>query len=117
MPTALVLFDIDGTLLRKAGPHHRHALEQAVLQVTGIPATTDGIPTQGMLDRDILAIMMRAAGLHARQIRGHMQAIVDLAQQIYPGICPDLRDRVCPGAEALLTRLQEAGAVIGLVTG
>ena len=30
MTQALVLFDIDGTLLRRAGPHHREALVKAV---------------------------------------------------------------------------------------
>jgi len=32
---ALVLFDIDGTLVRRAGPHHRQALVDAVHRVTG----------------------------------------------------------------------------------
>ena len=38
---ALVLFDIDGTLIRKAGPHHREALVAAVHRVTGIETTLD----------------------------------------------------------------------------
>ena len=58
---ALVLFDIDGTLIRRAGPQHREALVEAVKRVAGLESTTDNIPVQGMLDRDILAIMMRAA--------------------------------------------------------
>ena len=41
---ALVLFDIDGTLLRRAGPHHRTALIDAIHRVTGVRTTTDGIP-------------------------------------------------------------------------
>jgi beta-phosphoglucomutase-like phosphatase (HAD superfamily) len=32
---ALVLFDIDGTLVRRAGPHHREALVEAVRAPTG----------------------------------------------------------------------------------
>jgi phosphoglycolate phosphatase-like HAD superfamily hydrolase len=115
MTPALVLFDIDGTLLRRAGPHHRRALEQAVEEVTGHAAPTDGIPTQGMLDRDIIACMLRNAGVS--DAAPHMAAIVERAQAIYPGICPDLRERVCPGAEPLLGALHTAGAVVGLVTG
>ena len=38
---ALVLFDIDGTLIRRAGPHHRQALVDAVRHVTGLETTTD----------------------------------------------------------------------------
>ena len=59
---ALVLFDIDGTLIRRAGPHHRQALVEAVRKVTGLESTTDDIPVQGMLDPNILAIMMKSAG-------------------------------------------------------
>ena len=40
----LVLFDIDGTLIRRAGPHHRQALIDAVRHVTGLETTTDHIP-------------------------------------------------------------------------
>ena len=52
---ALVLFDIDGTLVRRAGSHHRDALVEGVRRVTGLETTTAGIPVQGMLDPDILA--------------------------------------------------------------
>ena len=40
----LVLFDIDGTLLRRAGPAHRESLERAVWLVARVKATVDGIP-------------------------------------------------------------------------
>ena len=62
---ALVLFDIDGTLVRRAGPHHRQALVEGIRRVTGLESTTEGIPVQGMLDPDILTRMMRAAGSSA----------------------------------------------------
>ena len=56
--TALILFDIDGTLIRRAGPHHRQVLVDAVRRVTGLDTTTDHIPVHGMLDPDILRRMM-----------------------------------------------------------
>lgn len=117
MPQPLVLFDIDGTLVRRAGPHHRQALERAVRQATGVTATTDGIPVQGMLDRDIVTAMLEQAGLSRARIRRHMPAIIDRAQRIYVRSCPDLRRKVCPGARMLLYRLSRRGIVTGLVTG
>ena len=36
---ALILFDIDGTLLRRSGPHHRDALVEAVRRVSGLETT------------------------------------------------------------------------------
>src|SRR5437870_5247989 len=97
MTQALVLFDIDGTLLRRAGEHHRQALVDAVRKVTGLDTTTDGVPLGGMLDRDILAEMLRRAGASRGLIRAHMPDIVTHAQRVYARSCPDLRRRVCPG--------------------
>lgn len=114
---ALVLFDIDGTLMRKAGPHHREALEDAVRLVTGLPATVEGIPLAGALDRDILLAMMRAAGLPARAAAAHLPAVIEKAQLLYARRCPDLRAKVCPGVRRLLPRLVKQGAITGLVTG
>jgi phosphoglycolate phosphatase len=116
-PGALVLFDIDGTLIRRAGPHHRKSLEAAVKRVTGVQTTTEGIPTQGMLDRDILRIMMREAGVSERLIRESMQEIVISAQSIYVRQCPALTSKVCPGARMLLWKLHRRGVPTGLVTG
>ena len=53
----LVLFDIDGTLLRRAGPHHREALAAAVKRVTGLETTTEGIAVAGMLEIRVLALV------------------------------------------------------------
>lgn len=114
---AVVLFDIDGTLLRRSGPHHREALVEAVRRVTGLDTSTDGIPVQGMLDRDILARMLRAAGAPAAQVRAWMPAIVRSAQALYARRCPPLASKLCPGVRPLLARLERAGIPLGLVTG
>src|SRR6516225_2507097 len=80
---ALILFDIDGTLVRRAGPHHRQALVDAVRDVTGRDTTTDGIPVHGMLDPDILTQMMQAAGMNEGEIRTAMPAVIARAQDAY----------------------------------
>lgn len=114
---SLVLFDIDGTLVSRAGPHHRQALEQACLQIAGLPATTDGIPVQGMLDGEILRQMLAAAGAAPSTIRAALPAVITRAQYLYGRSCPDIRDKVCPGVPELLAALRAQGAVLGLVTG
>lgn len=114
---ALVLFDIDGTLVRRAGPHHRDALIEAVRRVTGIEASMDGVPVAGMLDPDILSAMMRAAGMRSSEIRTAMPRIIEIAQRVYLRSCPVLTRRVCPGARRALRRLSREGFVLGLVTG
>jgi len=117
MSGGLVLFDIDGTLLRGAGPHHRNALIEAVRRASGVDVSIDGIPVAGMLDRDIASSMLRAAGASESAIRRAMPRIVEEAQRIYVRTCPDLRRRVCPGARMLLYKLSRRNIPAVLVTG
>ena len=114
---ALVLFDIDGTLIRRAGEHHRQALVEAVRRTVGIETTTDGVPVSGMLDRDILTVMMTRAGMKPAAIRQAMPIVIEHAQSIYVRTSPVLERKVCPGVRRALWRLERRGAVIGLVTG
>lgn len=114
---ALVLFDIDGTLLRRAGPHHREVLVEAIRRVTGVDTTTDGIPLHGMLDPDILKEMMQRAGVSGKRTRRVMPEVIEQAQRMYVERCPDLRLKTCPGVRMLLQRLRRRGVLTGLVTG
>jgi phosphoglycolate phosphatase len=113
----LILFDIDGTLVRRTGPFHRQALVDAIRHVTGLETTTDGIPVHGMLDPDILTLMLRAAGFQNAEIEGVMPRLIQEAQDVYEAIVPDLRDKTCPGVMTLLDHLQNRDAVLALVTG
>lgn len=115
--TALVLFDIDGTLLRRAGPHHRMALVEAIRKTTGFETTTDGIPLHGMLDPVIMAEMLRRAGAPEPLIRENMPELVRCAESVYVSGCPNLERKTCPGVRRLLARLEQRGVVLGLVTG
>jgi phosphoglycolate phosphatase len=117
MPPALVLFDIDGTLVRRAGPHHRQALVDAVRDISGLETTTEGIPVQGMLDPDILTVMMLNAGSSPADIRHALPAIIERAQEVYFPSVPDLQDKTCPGARELLEELARREILLALVTG
>jgi len=112
-----VLFDIDGTLIRRAGPHHREALVDAIRRTAHVETTTDGVPVAGMLDRDILTAMMLRAGVPRTEIRRLLPEVMARAQSIYVRRVPDISRKVCPGVRNLLRRLIKRDAVIGLVTG
>jgi phosphoglycolate phosphatase len=114
---ALVLFDIDGTLVRRAGPHHREALIYGVRRVTGIETTTEGIPVQGMLDPVILGMMMARAGMKRAAIALAMPEVVKAAERRYLRTCPSIEDKHCPGVAPLLARLTRRRILLGLVTG
>jgi phosphoglycolate phosphatase len=115
---ALVLFDIDGTLISRSGPHHREALEQALWKVLSVRASLNGIPTHGMLDTDLVFALGKRAGVPARELRQAMPSLVDAAQQHYEHSNPgSLARRVCPGVRPLLRKLERRGVPLLLVTG
>ena len=113
----LVLFDIDGTLMRRAGPNHRQALVHGIRKVTGLETTTDGIPVQGMLDPAILTEMLRRAAARRALISHSMPEIQRAAERYYQRVCPPLEGKHCPGVPALLDRLARRGFLLALVTG
>ena len=113
----LLLFDIDGTLVRKTGTWHRMALIEAVRQITGLQTTTDGIPVHGMLDPDILTLMLRAEGFTDARIAAALPAILPAAEEAYLATVPDLTGKHCPGVPELLTELEARRIPLALVTG
>ncbi|MFZ0590141.1 MAG: HAD hydrolase-like protein [Bryobacteraceae bacterium] len=113
-----MLFDIDGTLIRRAGSHHKLALIEAIRIVIRREASLDGIPTQGMLDCDLFRIMLQRLELGDGAFDENLPSLVREAQRHYIANCPaDLRTSVCPGVEPLLDRLREAGVACGVVSG
>lgn len=116
-PDAVVFFDIDGTLIRRIGLAHRHALIHAVRRVTGLETGVDGIPLHGMLDTEILSAMLANAGASRTLIRRSLPHIQLHAQRYFVRHCPNLERKVCPGVRSLLSRLARAGVPMGLVTG
>ncbi|MCU0229516.1 MAG: haloacid dehalogenase-like hydrolase [Bryobacterales bacterium] len=114
----LVLFDIDGTLIRNSGPQHKQALEHAVSTVFSVKASLEGISTHGMLDTDLVLAMARRARVPQREARITMPSIIQLSEQRYLQHGPEtLGRRICPGARALLHRLHRRDIPLLLVTG
>lgn len=114
----VVLFDIDGTLLRTDGAGRR-AMELALQTVFG----TNGDPTyryDGKTDRQIVREQMLALGVEDALIERRMD---DTVQQYLTHLSADLAARpeqaqLCDGIHPLLERLrQHAGATLGLLTG
>jgi phosphoglycolate phosphatase-like HAD superfamily hydrolase len=113
-----VLFDIDGTLIRRAGAHHKQALIEAIRIVIRREASLDGVPTQGMLDCDLFRIMLESLDLEPGAFEEHLPSLIREAQQHYITNCPsDLRSSVCPGVGPLLDRLKDALVACAIVSG
>jgi phosphoglycolate phosphatase-like HAD superfamily hydrolase len=115
---ALVLFDIDGTLLRGAGQHHKQALIDGIRKVTGLETHLEGVATSGMLDRDLIRSMLRARGESERRIKAALLEIMAECQSAYVTSCAvDLSPFVCAGVQDFIGEAKNHGAVLGLVTG
>lgn len=114
----LLLFDIDGTLLRTQGAG-REALDEAFLSVCGWADATAGVSFAGATDGGILRGVAARFGAEWRgdvapfdteALRAHYVAV--LAERLKtPG-----RVEVCPGVQALLAAL-EGRAHLALLTG
>jgi phosphoglycolate phosphatase len=114
----LVLFDIDGTLISRAGPHHKRALTEAVRLVMGHDVSLDGIPTQGMLDCELFRILLQPIVQSADPISQALPHLIAAAQQQYLVDCPEtLAERVCPGVVPFLESLRQADIPCAIVSG
>lgn len=110
-----MLFDIDGTLMRGAGAHHKEALLEGVRRVTGREASFEGIDTAGKLDMDLIAALL-PTGITAQA--SVLREIAQQSQLAYLANCShDLRPFVLPGARELIEQLSNRGAALALVTG
>jgi phosphoglycolate phosphatase-like HAD superfamily hydrolase len=119
MPTKLILFDIDGTILLTAGAGRR-AIVAAVAEDVGHGGGLDHVRFDGKTDPQIVTELLEAAGHPGPHQPGRVEALcsryVDLLQHELQQ--PTSRTTVMPGVHSLLDRLEkEADVVLGLLTG
>jgi phosphoglycolate phosphatase-like HAD superfamily hydrolase len=113
----LVLFDIDGTLLRTDGAGRR-AMEGALTAHFGVPGVP-GYRYDGKTDGQIVREQMRAAGFDDATISARLPALLEHYLRLLDEALADPVGRmVCPGIPPLLARLREESRVtLGLLTG
>ncbi|MFO7682830.1 MAG: HAD family hydrolase, partial [Chloroflexota bacterium] len=117
MHMKLLLFDIDGTLIRSNGAG-RAAMTYALEQVFGATGPIDSYHMGGKTDPRIISDLLLAAGFSKEAIQAKLPIIYDVmtaqARETFPhnNILP------CPGVLDLLETLQQReDVVLGLVTG
>jgi phosphoglycolate phosphatase-like HAD superfamily hydrolase len=111
---ALLLFDIDGTLIRPTGMGRR-AFEKALRELYG-GALPEHFPYDGMLDTQIAARTLSQMGLAPTP--SAVDRLLDLYVEHLQGECPpDPAPHRCPGIPALLEQAPGRGHHLGLLTG
>ncbi len=115
----LVLFDIDGTLVRAGDPAHHAAFDAALAAVFGVDATIAGVPLAGRLDHQIARDALVSAGVSDAAVDAGLADLVAHMGAGYAGeVAPGARrDRWLPGVPATLEHLRDAGVALGVVTG
>ena len=114
MPGPIVLFDIDGTLIRVGGAGVR-AMAQAFEKLFGVADALKSIEMGGRSDAWIVG---RAFTLHgvADEV-ANREALLEEYSSVLPGVLADAEGLVLPGVPQLLEVLGERDAVLGLGTG
>ena len=113
----LILWDIDGTLIRGGGVSGR-AFASAVEVVTGVAAAGHGVAFGGKTDPQIAREILAVLDLHD-QADAHLPRIVAELERTLAATRDEMRvtGRVLPGVHPLLDALERAGAVQTVLTG
>jgi phosphoglycolate phosphatase-like HAD superfamily hydrolase len=119
MTRGLVLFDIDGTLLRVGDREHARAFVEAMAEVFGRPVTLDGIPLAGMLDSEIARLALERAGVSADDVEARLPLVMDRMGARYATrvLAGDRMSWVLAGAVESALALAAAGLTLGVLTG
>ena len=117
----LLLFDIDGTLVTRAGKAHAEALNGAIQEVHGVDARDlrERINPAGRTDGEIARLILLGLGVSALRIDERAADVREACCRIYAQICPrDLSEYVVAGIPEVLAWLSEReGVRLALLTG
>lgn len=115
----VILFDIDGTLLRTGDRAHSGSFIHAFERIYGRPVTLDGVPMAGMLDANIARVLfdihdLDRAASDAR-LPEMMEAMGARYEEVTAGI--DAAERLLPGVVEAIVACQARGWQTGVLTG
>lgn len=115
----LLLFDIDGTLLRLRGGIGRRVFIDAFQTAMNVDVTSalNDMSFAGRTDRNLVAEIGSRAGINAQSTNDAWQALkYVMEERAKSWIVPDAVE-VMPGANDLLSNLRKQNVTFGLVTG
>jgi phosphoglycolate phosphatase-like HAD superfamily hydrolase len=111
----IILFDIDGTLVRTGGAG-KAAMESALVEAFGVTELRDGVPYSGRTDVAIGRDLLRAHGIDPTP--ENQRKLRDAYLANLPNSLRTKGGTVCPGIPELLAAVAgRPGVVLGLLTG
>jgi phosphoglycolate phosphatase-like HAD superfamily hydrolase len=112
----LLLFDIDGTLIRGSYGHAR-SYSLAIKEIYGIEITVDWKSNQGLTDSHIIKKILKQKGLKEKEIQPKLQSCMAKMEVLYKTIVRDYTIIPLAGVKNLLKKLRNDHVHLGLVTG
>jgi len=113
---ALVLFDIDGTLVWNFS-EHKEAFSRAFREIYHLDCSVDCINHQGMSDQKIAMEVLKKNGLKEEEIKNKLNQCMLLVAAFFEKLAETSHPIVLPGVKELLDKLQQNNIMLGLVTG
>lgn len=114
----LVLFDIDGTLVKSIpGNPHAQAFIQAIENLHSIQTELNWERAAGLTDRLIFKQLLEAEGWQEAEILEKMPQLINELENVYVSNFEPKSVEKMPGIDQTLARLRDLGIELGLLTG
>ena len=114
--TDLVSFDIDNTLV-KSSAGHIESLISAIKDIYGLETSIHVINHHGMTDQEIIIRILQSYAVDDHIIHFKLQKCMDRMQLHYDRIVLSENIVILEGVFDLLSKLDQNGFLLGLVTG
>ena len=117
--SALILFDIDGTLLIAGDRGHGRALLDAFREIYGLEPDTTGISFAGMLDSQITRELYRKHEVDHSAAEARVPEVITRTGELYEQYLRgrSLAERLLPGAARAVGATVDRGWTTGALTG
>jgi phosphoglycolate phosphatase-like HAD superfamily hydrolase len=112
----LVFFDIDNTLIQSSSGH-MEALLQSIADVYGLAARLDVINHHGMTDQEIITRILEKYEVDETTISARLPECMASMPRKYARIVKSEKLVMMNGVFDLISRLEQHGVLLGLVTG
>ncbi len=112
----LASFDIDNTLVQSSAGHVQ-TLIMAIKEIYGLETSINVINHHGMTDQEIIIRILEKYDFDDKSVRSKLKKCMDHMQLQYAQIVQSENIVILKGVFNLLTKLDQKGFLLGLVTG
>lgn len=116
MMNFIATFDIDNTLIQSSAGH-MESLISALKDIYGLATSIDVINHHGMTDQEIMIRILKRYDVAHKDIQSNLQECMNHTELQYAEIVQSENIVIMDGVLSLLTRLDQSGFFLGLVTG